>query len=150
MDEHGPSAPPDSLRRPRRKAGQYARKVLTERIGVTSRTALEYDRLAGLKVTQQFKRELLSADDIANLPESLSDLDKVRRRKWIENGEVYAKEKFEREPAKGKKSKRRSRIGEPRRFQAIREAAELALSCSPTRQVWLVTQEKNYYEAGNE
>ena len=135
---------------PRRKAGAYARKVLTERIGVTSRTALEYDKLAGLKVTQQFKRELLSADDIANLPESLSDLDKVRRRKWLENGEVYAQEKFEREPAKGKKSKRRSRIGEPRRFQAIREAAELALSCSPTRQIWLVTQEKNYYEAGSQ
>jgi len=134
---------------PRRKAGSYARKVLTERIGVTARTALEYDRLAGLKVTQQFKRELLTAEDIASLPESLSDIDKIRRRKWLENGEVYTQERFEPEPAKAKKSKR-SRIGEPRRFQAIREAAELALSCSPTRQVWLVTQEKNYYEPGTE
>lgn len=132
---------------PRRKAGQYARKVLTDRIGVTTRTALDYDRLAGLKVTQQFARVLLTAEDIANLPESLSVLDKKWRRKWLENGEIYTQEKFDPKPAK--KSKARSRIGEPRRFSAIREAAELALSCSPTRQVWLVTQEKNHYEAGS-
>lgn len=133
---------------PRRKAGQYARKVLTERIGSTARTALVYDKLAGLKVTQKFKRELLTAEAIAQLPESLSDVDKNRRRSWIENGEIYTQEKFDPKPAK--KSQPRSRIGQPRRFSAIREAAELALSCSPTRQIWLVTQEKNYYEAGSD
>ena len=133
---------------PRRKAGQYARKVLTDRIGVTARTAQDYDRLANLKVTQRFSRELLTAEKIAELPEALSQLDQSRRRTWIENGELYTQEKYEREPTKRELKTIRSRIGKPRRFSAIRAAAELALSCSPTRQVWLVTQEKNHYEAG--
>jgi len=135
---------------PRRKPGQYARKVLGELIGVTPRTAQSYDELNKLKVTQIFNRQLLTAEKIAELPEALSMLDKMRRRTWIENGELYTQEKFEREPSKAELKASRSRIGKPRRFSAIREAAELALSCSPTRQIWLVTQEKNHYEAGNE
>ena len=134
---------------PRRKAGQYARKYLADRIGVTPRTAQNYDKLNNLKVTQMFNRQLLTAEDIAALPEALSVLDKMRRRKWLENGELYTQEKYEREPSKSELKAIRSRIGNPRRFSAIREAAELALSCSPTRQVWLVTQEKNHYEAGS-
>lgn len=134
---------------PRRKAGQYARKYLADRIGVTPRTAQNYDKLNNLKVTQMFNRQLLTAEDIAALPEALSVLDKMRRRTWIENGELYTQEKFERQPTKQELKAIRSRIGKPRRFSAIREAAELALSCSPTRQIWLVTQEKNYYEAGS-
>ena len=134
---------------PRRKAGQYARKMLADRIGVTARTAQSYDKLNKLKVTQMFNRQLLTAEDIAALPEALSLLDKMRRRTWIENGELYTQEKFDREPSKSELKAIRSRIGKPRRFSAIREKAELALSCSPTRQVWLVTQEKNYYEAGS-
>ena len=135
---------------PRRKAGQYGRKYLADRIGVTPRTAQRYDELNNLKVTQMFNRQLLTAEDIAELPEALSVLDKMRRRTWIENGELYTQEKFEREPSKSELKASRSRIGKPRRFSAIREAAELALSCSPTRQIWLVTQEKNYYEAGSQ
>ena len=135
---------------PRRKAGQYARKMLGELIGVTARTAQSYDKLNNLKVTQIFNRQLLTAENIAELPEALSVLDKMRRRSWLENGELYTQEKFEREPSKSELKAIRSRIGKPRRFSAIREAAELALSCSPTRQVWLVTQEKNYYEAGSD
>ena len=134
---------------PRRKAGQYARKYLADRIGVTARTAQSYDKLNNLKVTQIFKRQLLTAEDIAELPEALSVINKMRRRTWIENGELYNQEKFEREPSKSELKASLSRIGKPRRFSAIRAAAELALSCSPTRQVWLVTQEKNYYEAGS-
>ena len=134
---------------PRRKAGQYARKYLADRIGVTPRTAQNYDKLNNLKVTQMFNRQLLTAEDIAALPDALSVLDKMRRRTWIENGELYTQEKFERQPTKQELKAIRSRIGKPRRFSAIREAAELALSCSPTRQIWLVTQEKNYYEAGS-
>ena len=135
---------------PRRKPGQYARKMLGELIGVTARTAQGYDELNKLKVTQIFNRQLLTAEDIAELPEALSVLDKMRRRTWIENGELYTQEKYEREPSKSELKTIRSRIGKPRRFSAIREAAELALSCSPTRQIWLVTQEKNYYEAGSD
>ena len=134
---------------PRRKPGQYARKMLGELIGVTARTAQGYDELNKLKVTQVFDRQLLTAEKIAELPEALSMLDKMRRRTWIENGELYTQEKFEREPSKAELKASRSRIGKPRRFSAIREAAELALSCSPTRQIWLVTQEKNHYEAGS-
>ena len=134
---------------PRRKPGQYARKMLGELIGVTARTAQGYDEINKLKVTQIFNRQLLTAEKIAELPEALSVLDKMRRRSWLENGELYTQEKFEREPSKSELKAIRSRIGKPRRFSAIREAAELALSCSPTRQIWLVTQEKNYYEAGS-
>lgn len=56
---------------PRRKAGQYARKTLTERIGVSTRTGQSYDKRANLLVTPNIERQELTPEEIAGLPEKV-------------------------------------------------------------------------------
>ncbi|MCC7119892.1 MAG: hypothetical protein IT310_15310 [Anaerolineales bacterium] len=56
---------------PRRKAGQYARKTLTERIAVSARTGQSYDKRANLIVTPNIERRQLKPDEIADLPDKV-------------------------------------------------------------------------------
>ncbi|MEK6753466.1 MAG: hypothetical protein AABZ00_14510 [Chloroflexota bacterium] len=56
---------------PRRKAGKYARKTLTERIGVSTRTGQSYDKRANLLVTPNIEKQELTPAEIAGLPEKV-------------------------------------------------------------------------------
>jgi hypothetical protein len=113
---------------PKYRPGAYARKTLSERVGISTRTAQSYDKLASLIVTERYDRKLLSAENIADLPEHLEP--KARRNHWLENGEVY---RF------GKS------VGKYRRFESTQEGAKRALKSSPTGKLWLVTQLTNIY-----
>jgi len=67
---------------PRRIPGEYYRATLAERVGVSNRTAVSYDKRAGLKVTSNFDRTPLTTDDIAILPDSLPK--KRKYNIWLE------------------------------------------------------------------
>lgn len=116
---------------PRLKPGNYSRKTLSARVGISSRTAQSYDKRAALTVTERYNKQALTAEIIAELPEQLEPGD--RRNRWLENGEVY---KF------GK------RAGKARRFTPTLEGAERALESSPAGELWLVTQLTNHYSGG--
>ena len=78
---------------PRRKAGQYARKTLTERIGVSTRTGQNYDKRANLLVTPNIERQELTPEEIEGLPEKV-----FKNRKynvWLEDekGKRYKPDK---------------------------------------------------------
>ena len=78
---------------PRRKAGQYARKTLTERIGISTRTGQSYDKRADLLVTPNIERQELSLNEIAGLPDKV-----FKNRKynvWLEDerGKRYKPDK---------------------------------------------------------
>jgi hypothetical protein len=78
---------------PRRKAGQYARKTLTERIGISTRTGQSYDKRADLLVTPNIEKQELSPDEIAGLPDKV-----FKNRKynvWLEDecGKRYRPDK---------------------------------------------------------
>lgn len=113
---------------PRAKPGNYSRKTLSERVGVSNRTAQNYDKRAALVVTERFDRQLLTVENLAELPERLEHGDQHSR--WLENGEIYRQGK---------------RAGKPRRFAPTLEGSDRALSSSPTGELWLVTQKVNHY-----
>ena len=118
---------------PRRKAGTYARKTLSQRIGITTRTAQNYDKRAALLVTERFKKEPVLLENIAEM-QGQPEADK-KRNTWLENGETITAGK---------------RAGKPLRFPASVEGYERALANSPTGKVWLVIQLTNHYQAGHE
>lgn len=78
---------------PRRKAGQYARKTLTERIAVSTRTGQSYDKRANLIVTPNIERKELTPDEIAGLPDKVYKNRKYNL--WLENesGKRYKPDK---------------------------------------------------------
>lgn len=115
----------------RRKAGTYARKTLTERIGVSTRTGQSYDKRAALVVRERFNKEPIEIEKITEM-ESQPKQDK-RRNYWLENGEIYAIGKYK---------------GKPRRFVATLEGGLRALASSPNGELLLVTQLTNHYQAG--
>ena len=72
---------------------KYARKTLTKRIGVSTRTGQSYDKRANLLVTPNIERQELTPDEIAGLPEKV-----FKNRKynvWLEDekGKRYKPDK---------------------------------------------------------
>jgi hypothetical protein len=103
---------------PKHKPGQYARKTLAGRVGVSNRTGASYDQRAGLIVTPNFERHELTSTDINRLPNYLP-----RDRKynlWLEDehGTKYSR---------------------------IKKNAECIAKCG---KVYLVQQFANTYAAG--
>lgn len=78
---------------PRRKAGQYARKTLTKRIAVSTRTGQSYDKRANLIVTPNIERQELTPDEIADLPDKVYKNRKYNL--WLEDesGKKYRPDK---------------------------------------------------------
>lgn len=78
---------------PRRKAGQYARKTLTERIAVSTRTGQSYDKRANLIVTPNIERQEFTPDEIADLPDKVYKNRKYNL--WLEDesGKRYRPDK---------------------------------------------------------
>jgi hypothetical protein len=74
---------------PRRRPGQYTRRTLAARVGVTNQTARTYDKRAGLIVTPNIDKQELTLEEINNLPK---ELPKDRRYNlWLEDerGQKY-------------------------------------------------------------
>jgi hypothetical protein len=118
---------------PKLNPGTYARKTLCKRVGISTKTAQSYDKLAGLIVTERYDRKLLSAENIADLPEHLES--KAKRNRWLENGEIF---------------RSGERAGKHRRFTSTREGAKRAQESSPTGEIWLVTQLTNHYRGSGD
>lgn len=68
---------------PRRKPGQYARKTLAGRVGVTNRTGQDYDKRAGLIVTPNIGKDEMTHQELADLPEQLPE--KRKYNAWLED-----------------------------------------------------------------
>lgn len=68
---------------PIRKPGIYPRKKLVERVGVTNRTGQSYDKRAGLIVTRNLSRSVMSSQECASLPLEISK--KRRCYSWLED-----------------------------------------------------------------
>jgi hypothetical protein len=79
---------------PKRKAGQYARKILTERIGICTRTARSYDKRANLIVIPNIERQELTPEDVESLPEKVNGDRKFNI--WLEDekGKKYKPDKY--------------------------------------------------------
>jgi hypothetical protein len=116
---------------PRLKPGTYSRKTLADRIGASKRTAQNYDKRAGLKVTERFERVPITGEKLAELPETLEP--GTKRNLWLENGELYTLGKSK---------------GKPRRFAPTLTGAQRALESSPGKALYLVTQKTNHYGPG--
>jgi hypothetical protein len=73
----------------RREPGQYTRKRLGNRLGVTGKTTKNYDTLTGIVASPRFRRELLQENEISRLPEKR---EAIPGNVWLEdeNGTKYA------------------------------------------------------------
>lgn len=132
---------------PRREPGNYARKVLADRLGRTPRTTINYDKRANLKVTPRYERELLTTARMEEI--EAGELKSKKRNYWIENGEVYTVKEPDKPYIKLPLSVKR-RAGKPKRWAADMRGIALALAGSPTGEIWLVTQLSNHYQGGTQ
>jgi len=99
----------------RRRPGEYPRKFLAERLGVTPRTTRNYDKLADIDVEPRFKKVNLTDEEATNLPDERRN---VPGNVWLED-------------TNGKK------------YQPTKSGAERAFMRS--EEVYLVEQLANYY-----
>lgn len=113
---------------PRRKEGQYKRDTLgKDRLNISRRTALTYDKLAGLVVTPVLPaRQEMTPENVAKLPDHQPK--KFRGMRWLETS-----------------------TGE--RYPAERGAAILALQRAadngrPHEVLTMVIRQPNYYKRG--
>ena len=74
--------------------GDYARKTLGKRIGVTGKTTQAYDKLEGIEVTPNYKRTKLTPKMIAAMPKTYRKLRLSRKSKMGKDGKRIAGAKY--------------------------------------------------------
>ena len=104
---------------PRRHPGQYPRKSLAKRVGVSNQTARKYDKFSNLNVSPRYKHQQLDDEKKINFPERREEMP---GNCWIENED-------------GKK------------YQPTNAGFIRAQESSD--KLFLVTQEANYYASGD-
>ena len=107
---------------PKRRPGNYSRRFLGERIGVSSKTTRNYDKMVNLEIVYRLKRRVMTLGDILTLPsdEELAHKPSKNFCRWLETESG-------------------------RRYKPTRDGARRALATNET--VYIVKQLVSHYGA---